>query len=127
MSKEKINIEYTLLTVSPTVLWSYISTPSGLANWFADDVKISGKKFTFIWDKTSQSAEQIGCRTGVFIRFRWDDETDNRIYFEFRILQVELTGDTILEIIDFSEPDEKDETIELWNLQIESLKRKIGL
>ncbi len=129
MTKEKFNIEYTLKSVSPSVLWTYIATAHGLANWFADDVKFKGKQFTFFWNKMPQDAEQVGCRTGVFIRFRWNEEEEDtkKTFFEFRIHQIELTGTTVLEVTDYALPDEREDSVELWNLQIDNLKRRLGI
>ncbi|MCL1943974.1 MAG: START-like domain-containing protein [Candidatus Azobacteroides sp.] len=126
MSKEKIHIEYILNTVSLTVLWTHLSTPSGLSEWFSDDVSIKGKRYIFKWKKYEQEAEQIAIRINSFIRFRWLDDENTKYYFEFRIHSDELTQDTILEIIDFSEPDEKEDVISLWNSQVETLKRSLG-
>ena len=39
----------------------------------------------------------------------------------------ELTGDVALLITDFSEEDEKDDAIDLWDSQISELKHTIGL
>lgn len=128
MRKEKYCIEYNLKTVSATVLWTYVGTINGLADWFADDAFCSGKNFTFVWNKSPQNATQTAFRAGAFIRFHWDeDEDDSKTYFEFRINQVELTGETILVITDFAYPDEKKDGIELWNNQIGSLKRILGV
>ncbi|MGL4292123.1 MAG: START-like domain-containing protein [Bacteroidales bacterium] len=127
MIKEKFNVEYTLKSVSPSVLWNYIATAHGLANWFADDVLLSGKKYTFIWNKMPQEAEQVGCRSGVFIRFRWDETESIKTYFEFRIHQLELTGNTVLEVTDYAYPEERDDSVDLWNTQIDNLKRKLGI
>ena len=100
----------------------YVGTVNGLADWFADTVTADGKEYTFFWNKMPQTAHQIGYRSGVFIRFRWDEEdVDTKSYFEFRINVIELTGDVILEITDYAYPDEKRDSIDLWNRQISSL------
>lgn len=127
MSKEKFNIEYTLRSVSPSVLWSYIGTPQGLSNWFCDDAQQNGKRYTFSWNRMPQDADQSGCRSGVFIRFKWIDDEDPKAFFEFRIHQIELTGNTILEVTDYAYPDEKQDAVELWNTQIDNLRRKLGI
>lgn len=124
--KEKIHLEYILNTVSPNVLWTHISTPSGLSEWFSDDVKLNGKRYIFQWDKSEQEAEQIGIRLNHFIRFRWQEDSDTKFYFEFKIHVDEMTQDTVLEITDFSEPDEIDDAINLWNTQVDNLKRSLG-
>ncbi len=126
MGKEKLHIEYILNTVSPNVLWTHLSTPSGLSEWFSDDVSINGKRYIFKWEKYEQEAEQIAIRLNHFVRFRWLEEEDPKCYFEFRIHLDELTQDTILEIIDFAELSEKDDVISLWNSQVDVLKRSLG-
>ena len=42
----KYELEYTL-NCSPKVLFSRLSTPEGLCEWFADDVNVEGDIFTF--------------------------------------------------------------------------------
>lgn len=130
MNKEKIHIEYLLNASSRNILWSALSTPSGLENWFANKVvKIQEKIFSFKWGKTeSRDAEIINFRVNSFIRFHWlDDEDDPKTYFEFKINFNELTNDFVLEITDFAEPDEVDDQIGLWKSQIETLKRVSGM
>ena len=126
MKREKLHIEYLFHRVSKSSLWNCLSTSGGLAEWFADDVTDDGKMFTFVWDKHSAEAELIGVNPLSYIRFRWLDDEDDT-YFEFRIHKTELTGDWMLEITDFSEEDEKDKAISLWNTQIKTLKRRLGV
>lgn len=52
MRKEKIRLEYMLKAGSGNIVWSIISTPSGLETWFADKVTFKDKVFTFYWGKT---------------------------------------------------------------------------
>ena len=121
--KIKIQLEYEV-KCSPKVLYNRLSSASGLSEWFADDVRVQGKKFTFIWDSSEQTAEMTLHKENRLVRFSWIDEEDT--YFEFRIAQDELTGDVSLIIIDFSEEDEKEETAELWNTQVADLKHILG-
>ncbi len=128
MEKKKIHIEYMLSAVSGTILWNTISTQSGLEAWFADKVIAEDRFFTFKWGKTeTRNAEVINLRTGSFIRFRWEDEIDTKYYFELKISVNELTNDYMLEVIDFAEPGEEDDLIELWNSQFETLRRASGV
>ena len=70
MGKEKIKMEYMLKGGSGNVIWSIISTPSGLETWFADKVTAKEKLYTFQWGKTeTRQAEVVHCRTNQFIRF----------------------------------------------------------
>lgn len=121
--KTKIQLEY-VLNCSPKVLFNWLSTASGLNEWFADDVKVKGKKFTFIWEGSEQTAEITLLKENRLVRFSWLDEEDS--YFEFRITQDELTGDVSLIIIDFAEEDEVKETKGLWDTQVADLKHILG-
>jgi uncharacterized protein YndB with AHSA1/START domain len=119
----KIQLEY-VINCSPKVLYNRLSTASGLTEWFAEDVRVRGKKYTFIWDKTEQTAEMTLHKENRLVRFSWLDEEDT--YFEFKITQDELTGDVSLIIIDFAEEGEEDETRGLWDTQIADLKHVLG-
>jgi hypothetical protein len=55
-----------------------------------------------------------------------DDESETT-FFEFRIITDELTGDTSLVVTDFAEDDEKEDIIDLWNSQINTLKHCVGV
>jgi uncharacterized protein YndB with AHSA1/START domain len=125
MSKEKLEIEY-IINISPSILFNRLSSPSGLSEWFADDVNLNGKVFTFIWNGSEQEAEQVLRKENRMVRYHWLDD-DPEIYFEFRINVDELTGDTALVVVDFAEPDEKEDTIELWNQQVDVLKHLLGV
>ena len=44
--KKQFSIEYDIQS-SPQLLFQYLSTPSGLSEWFSDDVNSRGEKYTF--------------------------------------------------------------------------------
>jgi len=122
MDKEKLDLEY-VMNCSPKVLYNRLSTASGLSEWFADDVKVQGKKYTFVWDGSEQTAELALRKENLIVRFEWlEDDT----YFEFRITRDELTGDVSLLITDYTDPDEVAETRSLWDSQIAILKQVLG-
>ena len=54
-TKQLFSIEYDF-HASRQMLFQYLSTPSGLGEWFADDVNSRGENFTFIWDDSEESA-----------------------------------------------------------------------
>jgi uncharacterized protein YndB with AHSA1/START domain len=123
----KYELEYTL-NCSPKVLFSRLSTPEGLCEWFADDVTVEGDVFTFIWKKSEMKARLSAMKENKFVRFEWldtDDEDSN--YFEFRTNIEELSGSLALLITDFAEPEEKEDAVNLWDVQIEDLKRALGI
>ncbi len=123
--KEKIELEY-LLNTSPVILFNRLATPSGLSEWFADDVMVDGKVFTFIWKGSEQRAEQALRKENKMVRYHWIDEEMEGTWFEFHINVDELTGDVALVIIDHVDSDEVRDTIDLWNRQIEVLKHGLG-
>lgn len=123
--KNKFELEYSINS-SPKILFARLSTPGGLSEWFADDINIQGSIYTFIWDGTEQNAELVAKKDNQFVRFKWIDDEDDA-YFEFKIHKDELTGDVALLITDFADDDDKDDTIDLWDRQIEELKHALGL
>jgi uncharacterized protein YndB with AHSA1/START domain len=123
---QEIQLEFTINT-SPKVLFYRLSTPSGLSEWFADDVNIKDDIFTFIWDGSEEQAELVAKKENVFIRYKWLDEDKEDTFLEFRIAVHELTGDVALMVTDFVEKDEVDEGKELWNSQVGELKHSLGL
>ena len=127
MKKEKFHIEYIFDKVSRRSLWNHLTTPPGLSAWFADDVTINNNTYIFKWKRDEQEAEVLAVKPEISIRYRWTDEEEDNVYFEFLIHTVELTGATALEITDFAEPDEKKDSINLWDSQVEELKRTLGI
>jgi uncharacterized protein YndB with AHSA1/START domain len=121
---KEIRLEFFLKT-SPTVLFSRISTPSGLAEWFADNVKVEGKILTFVWGTTEQQAEILAMIPNVSISFRWLG-IDPGYQFGFNIIQDELTGDVALIVTDNIDEEEVEDTRNLWCSQIAKLKHMIG-
>ena len=99
MDKQKFHLEFAMRCIPTGLLWSYISSASGLKEWFADAVSVSGKKYTFDWNGQLQTATVISRRDGVSIKFRWDDEPA-RAYFEMAITVNEMTDNTTLTITD---------------------------
>ena len=125
MEKQKIQLEYAMGGIPAGLLWSYISSASGLKEWFADEVFINGKEYTFIWSGQSQTATVLSTRSGQSIRFRWSDG-EAKTYFEMRLSYNELTEITTLTVVDFVEVDELEDSRELWDTQINLLRRKLG-
>ena len=126
-TKIRYELEFPLNS-SPQLLYQYISTPSGLQEWFADDVNSRGEFFTFIWDGNEEYARLSSKKTGEKVKFKWVDDAkkDTEYYFELRILEDEITKDVSLMVVDFAIEDELDESRLLWENQISDLKHVIG-
>jgi len=122
--KKKFKIEYEINS-SPKILFSYLSEPNGLAQWFADDVNVKDQIYTFTWDDEKQNARLVSMKENKFVRFRWMDD-DQQCYFEMEIIQDELTNDVGLSVTDFATEENINERTLIWNNQINYLISVIG-
>lgn len=117
-------MEFTVKS-TPHVLYEFVSEPSEMAEWFADEVHSKGTHFTFVWDGVGQDAEMIDDVENEIARFRWVDAPKGE-YFEFRISESEITNDTVLYITDFANDGDRKEVEALWESQIHTLRERIG-
>jgi uncharacterized protein YndB with AHSA1/START domain len=124
-SKNKFELEFPIRS-SLRILFNQISTPSGLSEWFADNVNLNGKNYTFFWDGDEQEAELLSKKNNQSIKFRWLDEPSDT-FFELKIIVDEITQDISLIVTDFAEDEEDEEEVKLlWEKQIEKLRQSIG-
>ena len=124
--KIKFEVEFPI-KVSQKLLFQYISTPSGLSEWFADNVNSRGEIFIFIWDDSEESAKLIRKNNNEKIQFQWLDDESTDYYFELRIQFDEITKDVSLIVTDFADDDEEvEESKLLWTNQIADLKKVLG-
>lgn len=122
---KKIELEYEIKS-SPKVLFTMLSTPSGLEEWFADTVNPHGGSFIFEWEGERKEAKVIAMKDSAFIRFKWLTDEYHDTFFEFTIQQDEMTSDVALVITDFTSEEDKAETIMLWNSQVADLRHVVG-
>lgn len=113
---------------SPSLLYNYLSTPSGLSEWYADNVNSRGELFTFIWEGSEEQAKLLTKKSNERVEFRWMDDVDDEetYYFELRIQVDEITKDVSLMITDFAEDDEVEEGKMLWENMVSNLKQILG-
>ncbi|NSW44799.1 MAG: SRPBCC domain-containing protein [Bacteroidales bacterium] len=125
--KELIELEF-VLPVSPKLLYQLISTEEGLSKWFADRVIIQNENISFYWSKQRADAKILAQKECKFIKYAWNEDIEekNNFFFEISIISTNENTTTI-KITDFSEPDEKNENIMLWNTHIDKLKRAMGI
>ena len=124
--KVKYEMEFPV-HVSPSLLYQYISTPSGMSEWYADNVNSRGEFFTFIWEGSEEKAKLLGKKNGERIKFRWMEDEDTNYYFELRIQVDEITKDVSLMVTDFADDeDEVEEGKMLWTNMISNLKLILG-
>lgn len=125
--KEKFELEY-LLKTSPRVLENMIASPTGLSEWFADDVSVSDDIYHFDWDGVVESARLLHHKMNSRIRFIWleDEENGLETFFEINYQVDSMTSMVALRIIDFSEPEDLENSRMLWDQQVGDLKRLLG-
>tara|TARA_A100001011_G_scaffold125155_1_gene132099 strand:- start:167 stop:574 length:408 start_codon:yes stop_codon:yes gene_type:complete len=113
---------------SPQLLFQYLSTPSGLSEWFADDVNSRGEDFTFIWEDSEEYAKLLTKKNNELVKFMWvnDEEDYQKYFFEFLITVDEITKDVSLTVTDFSDDDELEESKMLWTNLVGDLKQVLG-
>ncbi len=123
MAKDTLELEFSL-KCSPSVLFRFVSTATGLSEWFADAVEINDNIYTFYWGKDSERAEMVEMSENEFIVFQWIDRNED--YFEFSIEKNGVTNETILFIYDNMEESEKEDAENLWETQVNQLKYRVG-
>jgi len=122
--KVKFELEF-VIQASPQLLFQYLSTPSGLSEWFADNVNSRGELFNFIWESSEEQAKLLKRKSDEFVRFAWSENEDDS-YFELKIIVDEITKDVSLFITDFAEEEEVEEAKLLWKNQVSDLKQVLG-
>ncbi len=125
MERVKVNMEF-IMRCSPEILYRYFLQPAILVRWFCDSVDISGDVFTFEWSGSEEVARLVESVENERLRFEWLDDEREGEYLEYRISKSPITGETILEITDFCDEDEVDDTRQLWESQIDALRKVIG-
>jgi|TARA_A100001388_G_scaffold28030_1_gene18073 hypothetical protein len=123
--------QYTLefpIRSSIKVLYKRLSTPSGLSEWFANDVNIKNGVYTFYWDGSEQSAKLVTKKENKFVKYKWVDSDEADDYFEFKIVVDDMTSDVSLLITDFADDEEDFEEAKLlWETQVDNLRGALGL
>jgi len=127
MRKIQFKIEYPLNNASVAILWNNIGTAYGLSEWFADSVDSNLDVFQFRWSDHAQTATLLYSKQFDCVRFQWEEDKATEAFFEIRIITSDMSKDIILQITDYAEHAEVDDTILLWNQQIDKLKRATGI
>lgn len=123
-NKEKYQLEFEFRS-SKAILFNYLSDSSGMAGWFADEVRSSDDKFVFVWEGVEVHAKQIAIKDQQLVRYQWTDENDGT-YFQFEIREDDITSDIALLITDWANPGEKETSRMLWENQVQELRQLLG-
>ncbi|MFY0594534.1 START-like domain-containing protein [Roseivirga sp.] len=130
MGKNKFITEFEI-NASQKILFPYMSTASGLAQWFADDVNINEDKvFSFLWDGDQHRAKKVAQKANISVKFEFLPETeedeDDPNYIELKLNVNELTQSVFIQITDYSDLDDDEEQEDLWENIVYNLKQIIG-
>jgi uncharacterized protein YndB with AHSA1/START domain len=123
---KKIELEFVLRS-SVKVLYTMISTASGLSRWFADDVNIDRDgNYIFIWDDSEETAKMLGKKRDEYVRFKWVEDEEDENYLELKINVDPMTNQVALIITDFCDEDDVEGASDLWEKQVDNLRQSIG-
>ncbi len=129
MSKFKFNTEFEI-KASKKMLFPYLNTASGLAQWFADDVNVNEDKvYNFIWDGEDHKAKMVAHRSNSYVKFEFvpgNTEDDDKAFFEFKLDQNELTQSVFLRITDYTDNEDEEELEDMWENLVFALKETVG-
>jgi uncharacterized protein YndB with AHSA1/START domain len=130
MSRKQGRVEVVLefpIKCSPSILYNYISSASGLQEWFAHKVVTKSRTdYVFTFDDGQEvKATLLRSVNNKLTRFHFANSQEEE-YIEMEIIIDELTEDVALKVTEFCNEDERREIEEVWHTQVETLKDVIG-
>ncbi|MEQ9440166.1 MAG: START-like domain-containing protein [Cyclobacteriaceae bacterium] len=130
MDHYQFNAEFEF-KASRKMLFPYLTTASGLSQWFADDVTIDEDKiFSFVWDAEEHRAKLTSQRMNRFVRFEFlngsDTPTETSTFLEMRLDSNDLTGTVFLNVTDSTTAEDEEEFQEIWSQLTDTLKEIVG-
>ena len=130
MGKFKFVTEFEV-NASQKMLFPYLSSASGLSQWFADDVNINEDKvFIFFWDGEEHRAKKVSHKTNKSVKVEFLPETeedeDDPSYLELKLDVNELTQTVFIQVTDYSDLDDPEEQQDVWENLVHALKEIIG-
>ena len=117
------------VNASVGILFSYLSTDTGLEQWFAPKVVVDGDIFTFIWEGYETKAKLVSIRSHKHVRFEILEEGSNGAdpsYIEINLEVNELTKEVFMTVLDYSSEMDPQESSEYWNNLVKTLKERVG-
>ena len=130
MSKQKFVGEYQI-NASRKMLFPYLSTATGLCQWFADDVNINNidKTMIFILDGEERIAVIDSIKNNRYVKFRFlndEEKPKENDTLEFRLEINELTQSVFVRVEEYTNTDDLDESYQIWENLLSQLKEIIG-
>jgi uncharacterized protein YndB with AHSA1/START domain len=130
MLKDQFVADYQL-NASKKIVFTYLSTASGLEDWFADEVRINeDKNYIFHFDGQDHYARLIVLKANLHVRWEFFDSkfplAASDSFIEFKLDETELTQSLFLKVTDQTSQYEADELEAIWDGMIAKLKETIG-
>ena len=118
MPKQKFIGEYQI-NASRKMLFPYLSTATGLCQWFADDVNINNidKTLIFILDGDERIAVIDSIKNNRYVKFRFlneDEKPKENDTLEFRLEINELTQSVFVRVEEYTDTDDLEESYQIW-------------
>lgn len=119
------------INASPRILFPYIASPTGLAQWFCDDVQAaSAQRLTMVWDQQNHYAEITAERPGRSIRYVFLDEQQQPAadadYLDLSLEASRITHEVFLRVVDYSDYRSEAEQQELWEGLVDRLRHQVS-
>jgi uncharacterized protein YndB with AHSA1/START domain len=128
MEKNKFTIEFEI-NASGKMLYPYLNTAEGLAEWMADDVTLTEDKiFNFVWNKIKYPAKKVNQKINQYVKFEFINKSEDKdsSWIEFRLESNDLTQTSFLKIIDYSEITDPGDQKDLWTNLVAGLRKAVG-
>ncbi|MBP6235697.1 MAG: activator of HSP90 ATPase 1 family protein [Saprospiraceae bacterium] len=125
MKRVRLDMEF-IFRASPTILYTFMTTPACLVRWYCDEVDITNDVYTFYWSGSSEVAYLLDDIEDERVRFEWEDADDPNEFLEFRMYKSDITNETIVEITDFCDENETQEVKDLWSTLMIDLRKECG-
>lgn len=120
---------------SRKMLYPYLNTASGLAQWFADDANIDEDQYyAFLWNDEEHKARLSAQRLNRFVKFEFlengnlhsSNEKEPLPFIEMRLDENDLTGTVFLNVTDSATTEDEEEFREIWRQLTDSLREIVG-
>ncbi|NML64503.1 ATPase [Hymenobacter sp. RP-2-7] len=128
-SKRRFEREYAI-NASPRILFPYIASASGLAQWFCDAARLDpDHRLTLVWDQQNHYAEVTAERPGRSIRYVFLDEhkqpKSDASYLDLTLESSRITQEVFLRVTDYSSHSDE-EQLELWEGLVHRLREQVS-
>lgn len=125
MGRYKLQLEF-LFKASPNILYTFLTTPACIVRWFCDKAEVEEHQIIYSWKGNKEVALILLDHEEEVLRLKWADSEYDNEYLEFKISESPVTGETILELTDFCDEGEINDTRQYWNQQIKNLQKECG-